>query len=255
MAWIIAPLLAGAFAAIIFITTKYLVLLRKNPVMRGLALVPVYFSLTGALVVMLLASKGGEASSALDGQQIVGIVLGIGGAIGVLVAVFFVPWLYRTIVRQDWQLRWYDIAQGPLLLRRGDVPTVPSNHQSRVRDYYAGHTTRNDVESHPGSQDADLDKELPQPPEERKSLVGEKPDGPWLSGPVLFWCLKWTLFQGVDRDVVSAQSEGDALSGDLKDMHARAAKYDNKAEYLYSFLQILTAATASFTHGANDVAK
>lgn len=37
--------------------------------------------------------------------------------------------------------------------------------------------------------------------------------------------------------------------------HAHAQHYDNRAEYMYSFLQIMTAATASFTHGANDVSK
>lgn len=36
-------------------------------------------------------------------------------------------------------------------------------------------------------------------------------------------------------------------------MHARAPPYDNCAEYMYSTLQILTAATASFTDGADDV--
>jgi len=72
---------------------------------------------------------------------------------------------------------------------------------------------------------------------------------------MLFWYIKLGLFHGVDQDVVGHQSSGGGLSGNLDDMHARAARYDNRAEYLYSFLQIMTAATASFTHGANDVSK
>ena len=43
------------------------------------------------------------------------------------------------------------------------------------------------------------------------------------------------------------------LSPDMEEKHALAAHYDNKAEFMYSFLQIMTACTASFTHGANDV--
>jgi len=39
-----------------------------------------------------------------------------------------------------------------------------------------------------------------------------------------------------------------------KEMHDVAIKYDNDTETLYSFLQILTAAFASFAHGSNDVA-
>lgn len=45
------------------------------------------------------------------------------------------------------------------------------------------------------------------------------------------------------------------LAGDLLAMHALAEHYDNKVEYMYSFLQVMTVATASFTHGANDVSK
>lgn len=35
--------------------------------------------------------------------------------------------------------------------------------------------------------------------------------------------------------------------------HEHVPHYDNKTEHLYSFLQVMTAATASFAHGANDV--
>ncbi|KAL1999599.1 hypothetical protein VTN02DRAFT_4284 [Thermoascus thermophilus] len=40
----------------------------------------------------------------------------------------------------------------------------------------------------------------------------------------------------------------------MDQIHAEVKHYDNKTEALYSFLQVLTAATASFAHGANDVA-
>lgn len=36
-------------------------------------------------------------------------------------------------------------------------------------------------------------------------------------------------------------------------VYAHAPKYSNEVEYLYSFVQIITACTASFAHGANDV--
>jgi len=49
------------------------------------------------------------------------------------------------------------------------------------------------------------------------------------------------------------QNKRSVLSGDVEEIHAHAAHYDNKAEYMYSFLQVMTAATASFTHGANDI--
>ncbi|KAI4725106.1 phosphate-repressible phosphate permease [Aureobasidium sp. EXF-10728] len=36
-------------------------------------------------------------------------------------------------------------------------------------------------------------------------------------------------------------------------VYAYAARYPNEVEYLYSFVQVITACTASFAHGANDV--
>jgi sodium-dependent phosphate transporter len=39
-----------------------------------------------------------------------------------------------------------------------------------------------------------------------------------------------------------------------EEMHSKAVKYDDDVEYLYSFLQVVTATFASFAHGSNDVA-
>ncbi|KAH0140337.1 phosphate-repressible phosphate permease, partial [Aureobasidium melanogenum] len=36
-------------------------------------------------------------------------------------------------------------------------------------------------------------------------------------------------------------------------VYAHAPRYPNEVEYLYSFVQVITACTASFAHGANDV--
>lgn len=52
-AWVIAPGLAGAFGAIIFLITKYGVMLQSNPVKNAFISAPFYFFLTSAL----LASK------------------------------------------------------------------------------------------------------------------------------------------------------------------------------------------------------
>jgi sodium-dependent phosphate transporter len=39
----------------------------------------------------------------------------------------------------------------------------------------------------------------------------------------------------------------------MERVYSHAPKYPNEVEYLYSFVQIITACTASFAHGANDV--
>lgn len=92
-------------------------------------------------------------------------------------------------------------------------------------------------------------------PKERKSIIGPKPEGvPWYSGAMIFWYFKFIFLQGVDQDIIKLQNKKGVLSGDLDEIHANVPHYDNRAEYLYTFLQVMTACTASFTHGANDVA-
>ncbi|CEJ89879.1 Putative Phosphate-repressible phosphate permease [[Torrubiella] hemipterigena] len=275
LAWIIAPVLSGIFASVVFLFTKYAVLLRSNPAMKGLVLVPFYFWLTGSLITMLLIWKGGDYTVNLHDAQIPGVIVAAGAAWGLLIALFLVPWMYRVVIKEDWQLTGWHIFQGPLLLRRGEVPPPPANFKGIVRNFYEGHLTKEELDARRARQAAavtgdvegqhstdekkvagsessihdDLDAAAP-----RKSLIGPKPDGPWYSGSVLFWYVKWAFLRGVDQDVVSSQSEKSVVAGDVEEMHTHSVHYDNRAEFLYTFLQVMTAAAASFTHGANDVA-
>ncbi|EMC95806.1 hypothetical protein BAUCODRAFT_577087 [Baudoinia panamericana UAMH 10762] len=60
---------------------------------------------------------------------------------------------------------------------------------------------------------------------------------------------------GLNYDIHAAQT-GIAGTPDGKRMervYASAEKYPNEVEHTYSFIQILTACTASFAHGANDI--
>jgi len=228
---------------------------------------------------MLLLWKGGSYKIDLTDAQVAGTIVGVGAGFGILVACTLMPWLYRVVICDDWQLRWWHIPLGPLLLRRGEVPPPPEGVSPVVKNYYEGRLTKEELEARraaargdveasaanggsdsveqklngaSSSNDIAIEPAVPVP--QRKSLVGPKPDGKWYESKVLFWYFKWLLLRGVDKDVVNATSTNSALARNLEEVHAYAAHYDNKAEYMYSFLQIMTAATASFTHGANDIA-
>ncbi|KAH7161160.1 putative sodium/phosphate symporter [Dactylonectria macrodidyma] len=63
------------------------------------------------------------------------------------------------------------------------------------------------------------------------------------------------LLYGLHYDIHAAQS---GLSGTpegerMDRVYAHAKKYSNEVEHTYSFVQVLTACTASFAHGANDI--
>lgn len=197
---------------------------------------------------------------------------------GALSAFFLVPWLYRRVIMDDWELKAWDLVKGPLLLRRGEVPPRPDGIQV-VQDYYRGHKTMeelqaeraagNDEESDNSATKTSHEGSSADPKDESRVLVatqtceqnevidisGPRPEGKWFMPSVMFWALKKALFRGIEKDVVGLQKKRNILSGDIEKTHAHASHYDNRAEYMFSFLQVLTACTASFTHGANDVAK
>ena len=63
------------------------------------------------------------------------------------------------------------------------------------------------------------------------------------------------LLYGMHYDIHAAQSgiHGTPEGERMKRVYAHAEKYPNEVEHTYSFVQVLTACTASFAHGANDI--
>jgi sodium-dependent phosphate transporter len=60
---------------------------------------------------------------------------------------------------------------------------------------------------------------------------------------------------GLHYDIHAAQSgiHGTPEGDRMERVYSHAKKYPNEVEHTYSFIQILTACTASFAHGANDI--
>jgi sodium-dependent phosphate transporter len=235
--------------------------------MKGLMLFPLYFWLTGSLIAMLLIWKGGDYKINLTESQIPGVIVASGAAFSVLITIFLIPWVYRIVIKEDWQLRPWHIIQGPHLLRRGDVPPPPANFQGVVRNFYDGHLTQEELDARRAQETSDemnhrdgtaaREKRVNGASSTwmpgRKGLVGPKPKVPWYHISFLWWGFKFLFLRGVDIDIIAAQKANSPLSGDIEAKHARSSHYDNRAEFLYTFLQIMTASAASFVHGANDV--
>ncbi|KAF2851991.1 phosphate-repressible phosphate permease-like protein [Plenodomus tracheiphilus IPT5] len=283
-AWGIAPGISACFGAIIFLITKYGVMRRSNPVKMAFIMVPMYFFLTSFLLALLIVWKGGSAKIKLSDGESVGVAFGVGGGVAAIVGTFFIPFLYRRIIKDDWTLKGWEVIKGPLLLRRPEPPVRPEGVTiGRIPDFYAGHLTHEELEarraaeSHEASASGDIEKSAahsvnpsghssdpditPVPSVAPAAAPGRQlskpkkqpPPGPWYTPAVAFYWLKYAALHGVEQDVVDQQKHKDFLSGDIEKIHATGEHYDNRAEYTYSFLQILTASTTSFAHGANDV--
>lgn len=241
---------------------------------------------------MLVSWKGLQTRAELTTAQILQAVFITAGGATALQAWFLLPWIWRKIMMEDWKLKWTDIWRGPWLLYRPPPPPPPAGiPRLNIKDYYRGHLTADELaymrasesllQSIQTSQTAsELDKDddnderlilpppamelpgSPAPMHNESSQAGRvanhesippRPPGPWNSLNVVLWRVNRFLLRGLEKDVILMQQRNAILSWDIEDMHARSPHYDNRAEYMYSALQILTASAASFIHGANDV--
>ncbi|OAA63157.1 Phosphate transporter [Cordyceps fumosorosea ARSEF 2679] len=286
LAWVVAPGIAGVLGALVFFVTKRLVLGSRDSVRRAFWCIPLFSFLTFGSVAMLVAWKGLRNVNISTTTTIIVVFASAGGGT-LLHAAFVMPYMWVRIIRQDWTLRWYHALLGPLLLRRHVPPPTPSGFvKPQIRDYYRGYLSPEElsyvrasesllesVQMHGANGPPDLDKDdeailLPPAPQAEpatlrrrrrpsahssSSLVPPRPPGSSSSLPVLAWRLNRVLLRGIEKDVVHMQRRNAVLSWDLEAMHSRAPRFDNRAEYMFSALQVLTAAAASFTHGANDV--
>lgn len=231
---------------------------------------------------MLLVWKGIPTID-LSARDTVISVFATATGVVLLQALFLLPYLWTRIMHDDWTLKWYHAFHGPMLLWRAPPPPTPAGFaKPRIKDYYRGHLTREELDyvrasetllesiQTPDGRMPDFDRDdqwiLPPPamtppktppnrfePRASSEFIPPRPDGSWNSPHVMAWKVNRVLLRGLEKDVVAMQKRNNILNWDLEDMHARSAHYDNRAEYMYSALQILTAATASFVHGANDV--
>lgn len=261
--WFIAPAIAGCFASIIFLISKYLVLERKNfstSLNNALLLVPTLVFITFSILTMLIVWKGAPSLNLddLSDGALAGSIVGVGAVATLLYMLFFYPYYRRKLVHNDWTLRWFDVYRGPTFyfMPTDNIPPMPENHQLTI-DYYKGRR-QEEPKPEPDTKADSVDIELlsvttghSAPQQTTRQLW-------WLllkQGPKKWLYLLWLVVShGFTKDVISTQMNGGVLAGDLRAVHGKSKFYDNRIEFLYSLLQAITAGTMSFAHGANDIA-
>jgi len=285
--WGIAPLIAGAFSAIIFGTLKYSVLERRDSLKWAMRLVPFYLAMTGAILALFIVIEAPTAPSLEEfgAGKAVGIILGVFFGCLLIAYVFFVPYFNRRLIKNDSRVKFYHLPLGPLLLKENPPLYYPGKGDSAVINYYedsygevlAGQkdaskqeptTNADSVLSSPeiiaksqyqrpdDDEEKKLDSTTSTPeikprkkhiePEER--FIDPVRDLSW-GNPRKYWgYTKWLLLQGVTRDVVTHDSPA------LRAIHARAHRYDDRVEHMWTYCQVVSAMMMSIAHGSNDVA-
>ncbi|KAF3009665.1 hypothetical protein E8E13_008093 [Curvularia kusanoi] len=79
-------------------------------------------------------------------------------------------------------------------------------------------------------------------------FIGPVKELSWTNPKKSWGYFKFGLLQGVTRDVITHDSDK------LRDIHARANRYDVRVEHMWTYCQVISAMMMSIAHGSNDVA-
>ncbi|OTA68558.1 phosphate transporter [Hypoxylon sp. EC38] len=300
-----APAISAGFAASIFMLIKVVVHIRKNPVPWAVYTSPFFFLIAGTVCTLSIVYKGSPnlGLNKKPGWYVAAVTMGCGGGVGILAAIFFVPFVHAKVIKRDHSVKPWMFIYGPLLFRR---PAVELSERANVPNYAVVQDDETDHTSNHTSSSPESFSELPRtsdPSEEHeKKLVtmearqttykeimaqGESKlhakllkrkgpmgwamrtlrDNPMGAGeiyelhnirillkriPAMIVC---GALYGLHYDIHAAQTgiAGTPEGKRMERVYAHAKKYPNEVEHTYSFVQILTACTASFAHGANDI--
>lgn len=291
--WVIAPLISAVFGALIFATVKYSVLERKDSFKWGLRVVPVFLGFTAGVLALFLAVEIPNAPDLGDvAGEIAGSILAVFFGVTIIGYVLFVPFFKAKLVKQDPRLRIWHIPLGPLLLRENPPLYWPGKGSEYVTNYYEdayGNVTagrkdeekgvsftpdlslRDDNADEEGvttgsnglkdgarsSDDAALADAANTPATQQRRKQHVEPYPRWIEpvkelswvNPKKWWnYFKFFLLQGVSRDCVTHNSVK------LREIHARAHRYDVRVEHMWTYCQVVSAMMMSIAHGSNDVA-
>lgn len=168
--WVIAPFISAGFAAVLFLTVKFLVLQRKDPLKWGLRLIPWYLAFTAGVLALFIIDElpNGESLEEMGAGKSIGIILGTFFGMLAIAYIFFVPYFNRRLIRGDTRMRVWHIPLGPLLYRENPPIYFPGKGDAIVTDYYAKALSADDTQE-------DL---KPEKPHADPTTIGSKTIGP-----------------------------------------------------------------------------
>ncbi|KAJ2726157.1 hypothetical protein GGI07_000796 [Coemansia sp. Benny D115] len=255
--WFVSPIAAGIVTSIIYLPTRFFILENPNSLERGIKAIPIYFFITSAIGAFYIIYKGapGTDAASLSAGAVVGISLGVAVGVTLFSWFFFVKWLRRKVIKKE-DIRWYHIFVIHFIKHRPPPTPAPEDTTSfaDVSKTLESGTTAND-KLHPCTKSASGDIMIENAGDAGKLGDQEdqedQPTATKLTTKerlmMLLRQIKYYALRGIRKDVRNLDNKK------LSSVHDAAKKFDDDTEYLFSFLQVITACLASFSHGSNDV--
>ncbi|KAI9501235.1 phosphate transporter [Coemansia spiralis] len=253
--WFVSPAAAGIVTAIIYLPTRFFILESPNSLERGIKAIPIYFFITSLIGAFYIIYKGAPGTNAakMPVGAIVGISFGVAAGVTAFAWVFFVKWLRRKVIGKE-DIRWYHILFVHFIKHR-PMPSQPPTESSfstesieASRGLEIGSETEIEDKAVVSASQGDIATKAIEAGKEANANPSE-PAEKQASRVFHIWTLfKYYALRGIKKDVRNLNNTK------LSNVHNAAKKFDDDTEYLFSFLQIITACLASFAHGSNDVA-
>lgn len=234
-------------------------------------LIPLYLAFTAGILALFLTIEAPTSPSLEEFGigKIVGIILGVFFGVLIIAYVFFLPYFYRRLVKEDARVKFYHIPLGPLLWKDNPPLYFPADPKGPVViDYYENAYYSSSDSSPEGSvTDGSIHEkgkmDLKDPERGSDEMVmrpSKRPMTPTerflkptqhlsIANPRrLFSYVQWFLLRGVTTDCVSHASSS------LHDIHGKAKHYDVKVEHLWTYAQVTSAMLMSIAHGTLSAA-
>jgi sodium-dependent phosphate transporter len=264
VSWVASPVLSGICSMALYACVRSTVLRKADSSARALLILPVLVTLTVLVSTMFLIYKGLPVFPEVKKTPIgigIAISIGIGAAAGLGTFFGCVPWLRRSLAAKtfaDENTEDADVETG-----KGGVPSKSTS--SKVEMVEIADTEAPTASAGAASPTAVSpkveSKSFDSEPSSPKALVKSADSKAAFEDAATKKGFFATLTSGVDIDI-HAEIEGRAEPAEadsanakrVREMHASAEKFSERAEHTFTYLQVFTACLDALAHGANDTA-